>query len=248
MGSDRVKCGETAGASNTLRSLTHSLDCGKEGLAVHATHETWRPVVGHEGSYEVSDQGNVRSLDRTTIRNGHVHKLRGKVLVPVRASEYGYLRVSLGRGKPQFVHRLVAAAFIGPGDGFDVDHRDGNPTNNRLSNLRYLTHAENMVAQRERKPRCRQGHEYSEDRLDSRGRRACMECTRIRDRARYRRAAEAQGKTVTNFRITHAFLEQVAEVFASTNRGRRAAIMSRFGVSEAQAKRYIRAARKEGLL
>lgn len=117
MGSDRVKCGETAGASNTLRSLTHSLDCGKEGLAVHATHETWRPVVGHEGSYEVSDQGNVRSLDRTTIRNGHVHKLRGKVLVPVRASEYGYLRVSLGRGKPQFVHRLVAAAFIGPGDG-----------------------------------------------------------------------------------------------------------------------------------
>lgn len=216
---------------------------------MHATREIWKPVVGYEDSYEVSDQGNIRSIDRVITRNGRPSKLRGRVLTPVVTSKYGYLKVALGRNNQQFVHRLVMATFVGPCEGMDVDHRDGNPSNNRLSNLRYLSHAENMVAQRERKPKCRRGHAYPEDgRLNRYGRRVCQECIRIGDRARYRLSVEAQGRTVNNFRITPEFLRQVAETFNSVDRGRRAALMARFGVSESQVKVYLRAARREGLL
>lgn len=249
MAYDLLKLGEAAGWWKTRRPLTHSSDLTREGLAVDATRETWKPVVGYEGFYEVSDQGRVRSLNRVSIRNGRAHKMRGRVLTAVQTSKYGYRKVNLGRNNPEFVHRLVMAAFVGPGDGLDVDHRDGNPANNHLANLRYLSHADNMIAQRERKPRCQRGHEFAEDgRFDQRGRRFCMECTRVRDRARYRKEREAEGKTVSHFRVTSEFLRQVVETFNSVDRGRRAAVMSRFGVSESQVKRYLQAARAEGLL
>lgn len=79
--------------------------------------ENWRPVPGHEGAYEVSDHGRVRSLDR---------------------------EVCLGRGNSQCVHALVAAAFLGPRpDGADVCHRDGDATNNRAGNLYYGSRSQN---------------------------------------------------------------------------------------------------------
>lgn len=90
----------------------------------------WRPVVGFEGLYEVSDTGQVRNS-----RNGHILKSR--------AHRNLYLGVALGRGNNRLVHRLVAMAFI-PGDhALQVNHKDGNRANNCVANLEWLTCSDN---------------------------------------------------------------------------------------------------------
>ena len=110
--------------------------------------EEWRPVVGYEGSYEVSDLGRVRSLDRVIIQNSrygnpHAHPVKGRLLRPGRSAS-GHLSVSLGRGNSRFVHTLVAEAFIGARPaGMKVRHLDGDEANNRRDNLTYGTHGEN---------------------------------------------------------------------------------------------------------
>lgn len=105
--------------------------------------ERWLPVVGYEGLYEVSDLGNVRSLDGT--RAGR--KFRGRVLKP-RSRHAGHQAVDLstpGRRWSVDVHRLVLSAFVGPcPEGMEGCHNDGDPTNNRLGNLRWDTHRANM--------------------------------------------------------------------------------------------------------
>lgn len=106
-------------------------------LAAPVGELTWRPVVGCETRYEVSNQGQVRR-----VRDGYV--LREEPIVG------GYHRVSLsknGVSRKKLVHCLVAEAFIGPRpEGMEVDHEDGNPHHNALSNLRYLTPAQNVQA------------------------------------------------------------------------------------------------------
>lgn len=102
----------------------------------------WKPVVGYEGSYEVSDSGDVRSLDREIVTStGLVKHLRGRQLKPGLSD--GYPSVSLGSVSVR-VHRLVAAAFIGPRPpGQGVCHQNDIKTDNRCSNLRYGSQSEN---------------------------------------------------------------------------------------------------------
>lgn len=133
--------------------------------------ETWTPVVGHEGRYEVSDQGRIKGP-------------KGRVLVLLSNGTYGYLGASLGANNRKYVHRLVAEAFLGSGDGLDVDHIDGDTANNKLTNLRYLTHAENMTAQRERKPNCAKGHSFTDAYWSPNGRRHCRTCRNLADHRR----------------------------------------------------------------
>ena len=106
--------------------------------------ETWRPVKGYEGFYEVSDCGRVRSVEH--IDNiKHLHP--SKVLKP-RADNRGYMRVHLskeGDAKYYSVHRLVAQAFVDKPDGCDiVNHLDSNPSNNCADNLEWTTYKGNM--------------------------------------------------------------------------------------------------------
>lgn len=109
--------------------------------------ERWAPVEGFEGLYEVSDAGRVRSLDRRVPHGGHTKLMRSRVLKP-RPTRNGYLRVSLSsRGKTTdaYIHRLVACAFLGhPAEGVEVCHGNGNRVDNRLENLRWDTHGENV--------------------------------------------------------------------------------------------------------
>lgn len=87
--------------------------------------EVWKPVPGYEGLYEVSDQGRVKNA-------------QGRILALCNVSG-GYKAVSLGKNNSKTIHRLVAAAFIGPPaiDKYLVLHCDGNRANNCVKNLRY---------------------------------------------------------------------------------------------------------------
>ena len=101
--------------------------------------ESWRPVPSYEDYYEVSDYGRVRRLRAARGTQGSI--LNGSL------DCCGYRRVSLwkhNRGKTVRIHRLVTAAFLGsPGDR-EPNHIDGDKTNNRLSNLEYVTRSENL--------------------------------------------------------------------------------------------------------
>lgn len=110
--------------------------------------EKWRPVVGYEGAYEVSDLGRVRSVDRLIVRRHRdgvrSYRLRGRLLRPTTATGYAY--VNLGLNNSRRVSALVAEAFIGPRPfGLYVLHSDGDSRNDHVRNLRYGTQEENMA-------------------------------------------------------------------------------------------------------
>lgn len=97
------------------------------------TVEQWRPVVGYEGTFEISDEGRVRSVT-------------GRIL-PLHRNGGGYPKVSL-HGKGYLVHRLVLEAFIGPEpEGMQACHFNDVGHDNHLSNLRWDYPRANMADQ-----------------------------------------------------------------------------------------------------
>lgn len=102
--------------------------------------EIWKPVVGYEEFYEVSDHGRIRNIkDR---KNTHV----GRILVGGRNPQ-GYKIAGLRNGgKKRFYksfHSIVMEAFVGPLNGMCVNHKDGIKNNNNISNLEYVTVQQN---------------------------------------------------------------------------------------------------------
>jgi len=101
--------------------------------------ENWKEIKDFEG-YEVSDNGRVRSL--STVKG-----MWGKVLEPLIAGR-GYFRVALRKNnKPHFksIHRLVAEYFIpNPENKPQVNHKDGDKSNNHKDNLEWCTYRENI--------------------------------------------------------------------------------------------------------
>lgn len=107
----------------------------------------WKQVVGFEGLYEISSQGEIRSIARTTERSGRPMKIQGGLM---KASvNKGYLVTSLRKGNETFrcfIHQAVAEAFIGRRPkGQDTRHLDGNPLNNFAENLAYGTRSQNVA-------------------------------------------------------------------------------------------------------
>lgn len=110
--------------------------------------ELWKPVVGYEGLYEVSNLGRIKSLDRIVTNSNGVKITKKGRLLKLQKSIHGYLYVALsksGKSKPISVHRYVAEAFLERKEGKAfVDHIDTDKTNNRASNLRWCTYLENF--------------------------------------------------------------------------------------------------------
>lgn len=158
--------------------------------------EQWRPVVGYEGLYEVSDRGRVRSLDRVitrpeTVRGPREARRRGAVMKPFPQSKQGHLQVNLskdGSTRKGSVHILVLEAFVGPRPvGLNGLHANDIPTDNRVENLRWGTISENgHDAVRNgrhpnaRKTECKRGHKFTPENTGTsvRGTRFCRECNR----------------------------------------------------------------------
>jgi hypothetical protein len=150
--------------------------------------QEWKQIAGYEGLYEVSNKGLVWSLRR-------------QIVLKAFPSGNGYLHVALhkdGRQKTRYIHKMVAAAFIGrcPA-GMEVLHGDGDQTNNHRTNLRYGTHAENVQESVKhgthastRKTRCPKNHPL--DGRHKNGKRYCKQCNRDRRLAYYEAHKEAE--------------------------------------------------------
>lgn len=136
-----------------------------------STHERWLPVPDYEGCYEVSDCGRVRSVSRTIQRStGATMRIRSRIRKTYQ-SKSGHLSTSLSKAgviRTHHVHYLVILAFEGERpDGMDIRHLNGDPTDNRLSNLAYGTRSENCqdsiehgTAWEQAKTCCPYGHSY----------------------------------------------------------------------------------------
>lgn len=149
--------------------------------------EVWKPVVGYESRYAVSNWGRVRSFSKY-----------GKPYIKGRKLKGGHHRVALykeGAVSDCLIHRLVLEAFVGPcPGGMEGLHWDDNKDNNHLSNLRWGTRSENLEDcirngnnHQLNKTHCKQGHPFDdvntliETRSDGRTRRVCKTCRRAKD-------------------------------------------------------------------
>lgn len=114
--------------------------------------EIWKDIPGHEGICQASDMGRIRSLDRKIDCIGKDHNtyqrtITGRILRPGRFCRSGHLSVVPGHGtNGSPVHQLIALTFIGTcPEGMEVLHNNGDPTDNRVTNLRYGTRTENIL-------------------------------------------------------------------------------------------------------
>lgn len=104
--------------------------------------EIWRPVVGYEGLYEVSDLGRIRSFVKEPT--GRLLKPRPSKSSEHRNPGWAVALFKDGTRKSFLIHRLVLEAFVGPcPDGLEACHWNDNSADNRLVNLRWDTHSAN---------------------------------------------------------------------------------------------------------
>lgn len=115
--------------------------------------EQWKAICGYGNRYEVSDQGRIRAVAYMQPYN---HWRTGKrlyrrkkehfITTPVINSGYQVAWLSHEyKTKPQLVHRLVAEAFVPKNSGAVVNHINGVKTDNRASNLEWVTDAQNKI-------------------------------------------------------------------------------------------------------
>lgn len=111
--------------------------------------EIWKDIDGYIGIYQVSNMGNVRSLQREEFKCAQGYRVRKGVELKLSQDQKGYLKVNLcknGKGRSRRVHRLVAEAFIdNPMHLPEINHIDEDKKNNVVSNLEWCTSSYNKM-------------------------------------------------------------------------------------------------------
>ena len=114
--------------------------------------EEWRDIKKYKGLYQVSNLGNVRSLDKVIIQKNKFGKIqkhiyKGKQLKK-QLQKGGYEYVNLYKNNKmtkELVHRLVAITFLENKNGnYYINHKDNNKTNNAIDNLEWCTQSYNI--------------------------------------------------------------------------------------------------------
>lgn len=108
--------------------------------------EVWKDIPGYVGEYQASSLGRVKSLRRLVNCKGGVRIVAEKIKAATLNNQNGYLAVTLRTRDTKSVHSIVAMAFFGDRpEANTVNHKDGNKQNNRLNNLEYVPHKENIA-------------------------------------------------------------------------------------------------------
>lgn len=117
-----------------------------------------------DGCYQVSTNGEVRSVDRIIKTKRGERKYKGKLLKPnIGTNGYYYVNLSKAQNKKTcYIHNMVAETFLEKEDEtLEVDHINGNRLDNRLENLQYLSHFDN--ASKSNKGICRKSNEMEKN-------------------------------------------------------------------------------------
>ena len=110
--------------------------------------EIWKDIQGYEGFYQISNLGNVKSLERVVNKGNGILQHRKERIMNKRESVDGYYIAKLNVNKKSTsiaVHILVARHFIdNPNNYPEVNHKDCNRKNNQVDNLEWCTHQQNV--------------------------------------------------------------------------------------------------------
>ncbi len=114
--------------------------------------EEWRDIEDFEGYYQVSNLGRVKSLERhihcyDNRWKKYVDKVNKEKIMSPSGDRYKFVDLRKNNEySSRYIHRLVASAFIpNPDNKPEVNHKDRNPSNNRLDNLEWATSKENTI-------------------------------------------------------------------------------------------------------
>ena len=110
--------------------------------------EIWKDIQGYEGFYQISNLGNVKSLERVIDKGNGILQHRKERIMNKRESVDGYYIAKLNvnkKSKSIAIHILVARHFIdNPNNYPEVNHKDCNRKNNQVDNLEWCTHQQNV--------------------------------------------------------------------------------------------------------